>query len=297
VRFALVLIALGAVGGTWSAPMEAPVLLRRGGYTVVDAELHAHTRLSDGFLSPMELVLVAKRRGLDVMAVTEHNQVLPAKVARWLSRRVDGPLVLVGEEITSRDYHVLAYGLETAVAPRADLGLVLEAVHAQGGVAVAAHPVRRFWPAFEPHLDALDGVEVVSPVAFLPERETGFRWGEMIDFYERTRERIPAAIGSSDFHFFALFGSVTTHVFLDDVPIDRDERARAVLEALRAGRTVVRAPDGRLFGARDLVDLVARDPLPPPPGSPYSARSWLDGLSRVVGFLGALLLLLLRRRV
>lgn len=288
---ALTLIAIGAVGGTIAAPSAPPEELTRGPYRVLDADLHVHTRLSDGFLSPMELVLVARRRGLDVMAVTEHNQVLPAQVARWLSRRLGGPLVLVGEEITSRDYHLLAYGLESTVAPRRDLGAVIAEVHAQGGVAVAAHPVRRFWPAFEPHLDALDGAEVVSPVARMPARDGDFRWDDMVAFYERAEGRIPAAIGSSDFHFFALLGSVTTRVFLAEVPLDRDARAEAVLEALRQGRTVVWAPDGRLFGAPDLVALVEREPLPPPPPSPYAVRSTLDGVTRLVGFLGALLLL------
>lgn len=297
VAAALALLGLGVVGGTWSSPAEPASPLQRGSYRVLRADLHTHTRFSDGFLSPPELVLLARRRGLDVIAVTEHNHVFPAKVARFVARRLDGPAVIVGEEVTSRDYHLLAYGIERAIVPKADLGAVIAEVHRQGGVAVAAHPVRRFWPAFERHRDALDGAEVVHPVAFLPDREDGFRWPDMVAFYRAAeREGAPdlTAVGSSDFHFFALLGAVSTHVFLEEVPVDHDARAAAVVDALRRGRTVVRAPDGTLFGAPDLVALARAEPLPPPPRSPYPARSILDLVTRLCGFLGGLCLLFVR---
>jgi hypothetical protein len=297
----LVMIGVGIIGGTWSSPSAPPEPLRRGRYHVLTADLHTHTRYSDGFLSPFELVFSARRRGLDVIAVTEHNQVFPAKIARMVARRMDAPAVIVGEEITSRDYHLLAYGIERAVVPRADLGAVLEDVRRQGGVAIAAHPVRRFWPAFRPVRAELHGAEVVHPVAFLPERgDGGFRWSEMVAFYREGwdedgdglgRQDL-TAVGSSDFHFFALLGTVSTHVFLDEVPAEHDARAAATVEALRQRRTVVRAPDGTLFGAPDLVALVRDEPLPPPPPSPYPARSILDFVTRLCGFLGALYLLL-----
>ena len=38
----------------------------------------------------------ARRRGLDVFGVTEHNMVFPAKIARWFSPKVDGPIVVGG---------------------------------------------------------------------------------------------------------------------------------------------------------------------------------------------------------
>jgi len=78
----------------------------RGGYRVLEVDLHAHTRFSDGFLSPFDLVLQARRRGLDALAITEHNILFPAQLGRWFSRLTSGPTILVGEEVTTRRFHV-----------------------------------------------------------------------------------------------------------------------------------------------------------------------------------------------
>lgn len=236
----------------------------------VRAALHVHTRLSDGLLSPMEVVEVARRRGVQVVAVTEHNTVVAATIAAAYARWTDGPVVLVGEEITTRDYHLLAYGLSSTVRPRRDLGRVLEEVHAQGGVAVAAHPAKKYWPAFEPHVAALDGAEVVHPMAFVT-RATSFRWSDMVAFHARHPHL--AAIGTSDYHAFGGFDDLVTWLDVEAWPEEREARRQLALAALREGRTATRAPDGRAFG--------------PAPDTPPPARSlWgrlLGALSLLVG--------------
>ena len=72
-----------------SDPAPVRMETRRGEWRVLEADFHAHTRFSDGFLSPLDLVLQARRRGLDVLAVTEHNNVFPALIARSYARHVD----------------------------------------------------------------------------------------------------------------------------------------------------------------------------------------------------------------
>jgi len=54
-------------------------------------------------------------------------------------------VVIVGEEVTTAGYHVHGTGLERAVVPTRDIGPVIDAAHAQGGLVIAAHPTRRFW--------------------------------------------------------------------------------------------------------------------------------------------------------
>lgn len=39
------------------------------------ADLHVHTTKSDGSLTPREVVRWAKNKGLDVMAITDHDSV------------------------------------------------------------------------------------------------------------------------------------------------------------------------------------------------------------------------------
>jgi hypothetical protein len=266
---------------------------RRGEWLVLDGDFHVHTRFSDGFLSPIDVVIDAQRKALDVIAITEHNMVLPAKIGRWFAERFDGPLVLVGEEITTNQQHLIAVGLERAVAGDTPLRDAIREVHAQGGVAIAAHPVQRFWSKFEPVQAELDGLEVVHPIALRESGSSGWRWGEMIEFYETTKKTHAniAAIGSSDFHFFGALGVCRTHLFV------RERSAKAVLEAIKNGRTVTFGPDGRAFGDRELVALLEREPLPARNVGPgYPPESMFDALARTLVWLALVGLVLIRPR-
>ncbi|MGA2579967.1 MAG: hypothetical protein ABSH24_28550 [Bryobacteraceae bacterium] len=78
-----------------------------------------------------------------------HNHVWVSKVGRWFSRREGGPLVLTGEEIVSEHYHLLAIGIDSTIDWRQTAVRAIEQIHRQGGVAIAAHPLRQYWPAYD----------------------------------------------------------------------------------------------------------------------------------------------------
>ncbi|MDQ2830729.1 MAG: PHP domain-containing protein, partial [Chloroflexota bacterium] len=71
---------------------------------------HTHTTYSDGLGTPREVVETAIARGLDVIAVTDHDSVAGALAARTLVREEGYPLgVIVGSEVTTaRGVHLLA---------------------------------------------------------------------------------------------------------------------------------------------------------------------------------------------
>ena len=275
-------LLLGLAGGTAldEAPGRAPQM--RGGYRVLDVDLHAHTRFSDGLLSPTDIVVLARRRGLDAVAVTEHNLVFPGKIARWFSERVGGPIVLVGEEVTRRGFHVHAIGIEEWIDWDQPIEAVVAAAHEQGGIAIGAHPFGRFRRALRPVLGELDGVEVVHPVAYF---EGGGRWAEIRDFYEQARADgfDLAPIAASDYHFFSVLGLLRTHVFV------REATARGILDAVKDGRTVVHDLHGRAYGRPDLVALLEHDPLPAQANDfGYFGSGATDRVTRTVGWLGLL---------
>lgn len=291
--FALALLLLGALGASmWGSIPENPEV-RRGEYVVLEGDFHVHTRFSDGFLSPFDAVLLAKREGLDVLGLTEHNMVLPGKLARWFSPIIDGPIILVGEEVTTRDHHLIALGLEKTVAPRQSLAKAIDAVHAQGGFAIAAHPVKRFWKSFDPVADQLDGAEVMHPIGLRGEHMSGeWRWQEMREFFEKeaARGHPLTAIGSSDYHFFHALGVCRTIIFA------RARTPEAVFDALKNRRTVVYGPHHEAFGDPALIALLANDPLPEKSKAPgYPATGAVDAITRTISWLGVLALVLLRR--
>jgi predicted metal-dependent phosphoesterase TrpH len=293
-RIGAIALAVSIAIGTSIDPdgRDAPTV--RAGYRVLQIDLHAHTTFSDGTFSPFDVVLQARRRGLDAVAVTEHNLLFPARMARWFSTRIGGPTVLLGEEVTSARAHVVAVGIEHAVAP-GPLDEVIASIHAQHGIAIAAHPVKLFWPATDPVATRFDGAEVMHPVAWSVGR-SGWRWSEMRDWWlrvrdERAKDGEPfAAIGSSDAHFGATLGMDRTLVFA------RDDDATSIVDALRAGRTVTWDLEGNAYGDPAMIDALARDPLPVKDRHAHRPQNVLDRASRLLGLAGALLVLFFRRR-
>src|SRR3979409_983730 len=107
------------------------------------ADLHMHTTCSDGWPTPHELVDHAARRArLSVIAVTDHAPIEGALRAREYAAKRTRFQVIVGEEVSSRDGHIVALFLERRVRPGMSAAATVHAIHDQGGLAIAAHP---FW--------------------------------------------------------------------------------------------------------------------------------------------------------
>jgi hypothetical protein len=91
-----------------------------------------------------------------------------------------------------------------------------------------------------------------------------------------------AAIGSSDFHGWGRMGMCRTYVFA------RDDSAEAILEALRAHRTVVYGLEGRAYGDPSLVRLAAQHGRLGEGVESGGRVGRLDWLGRVCGVFGLL---------
>lgn len=136
------------------------------------ADLHVHTNYSDGADSISDVLTWAARIGLDVIAITDHDTIAGAAIAAELARVRSGPQVIVGEEISSRDGHILGLFLSALVPPDMSAAETIAAIHDQGGLAIAAHPYwrtsafdykRRVYGLGDRIADLpLDGVEVVN---------------------------------------------------------------------------------------------------------------------------------------
>jgi hypothetical protein len=289
VKTAAVLFFVAAVAGLLAPRPQLGTKLgtRRtlGEYRVLAGDFHIHMfPLDEATLSPWDAVLEARRRGLDVIALTGHNQVWTAKVGRWFSRRlsrlIGGPLLLVGEEIISPSYDMIAVGIEHSVDWRGTAAQSIAEIHRQGGVAIAAHPLRSYWPAYDgAAMLGLDGAEVLHPAAF----ESPEFAAELREFYQR---RPLTAIGSSDFRGTGPPGFSRTYVFVKEVT------EQAVLNALRERRTVAVGRDGRSYGDAELIHLADANGGLPRSGVVAETGGW-SGLSRLTALAGMLAALLL----
>jgi predicted metal-dependent phosphoesterase TrpH len=175
------------------------------------ADLHLHTRASDGLMSAQALVdFVEYATDLDVIAITDHDETCASLEAReWAARQQYRVEVVPGVEVSTRDGHLLALFVEDRPPALRGLQATAEWVLARGGLCIAPHPFTRWThslntralcPAVEHNL--LAGMEVFN--ASLAGRASQPR---AVDFVERFGL---ARIGASDAHMKGMVGLART---------------------------------------------------------------------------------------
>jgi predicted metal-dependent phosphoesterase TrpH len=241
------LVAALAVGTISDVPKPS-VARQAGGYHILAADFHVHSfPFTWSTLSPWDTVIEAHYQGLDVLTMTPHQHVWAGKFGRWFSRGLDRPLVIVGQEIVAREYHMIAAGISDMISGTLPTARAIEEVHRQGGVAIAAHPYGNTWKAYDVEaMRTLDGAEIVRPEAQHDERMAV----QLREFFNRGSF---TPIGSSDYHGVGLLGYCRTYVFA------RTRTAQGVIDAVREGRTVVFDRD-RAYGDAALIQLASTIP-------------------------------------
>ncbi len=166
------------------------------------ADLHLHSQFSDGALTIPELVDLMGKHGMGAIAITDHlceRKTFLGKAAHVLSKTLlrrhfadyleiiqteaerawkeYRMLVIPGIEITKNAFshkdsaHILALDIYDYIDPDAPISEVIDAIHAQGGLAIAAHPVStgkvehqtfQLWNYRDKLSDKIDAWEVAS---------------------------------------------------------------------------------------------------------------------------------------
>ncbi|MEM7822988.1 MAG: CehA/McbA family metallohydrolase [Candidatus Aenigmatarchaeota archaeon] len=114
-------------------------------------ELHCHSIYSKGksirweaTSKPEEIIKKAKNIGLDAIALTDHNTTKGWARASAEAKRA-GILFIPGEEIDTKEGHIIALDINEFIKPNMTLQETLDEIKAQGGISIAPHPfdVRR----------------------------------------------------------------------------------------------------------------------------------------------------------
>jgi predicted metal-dependent phosphoesterase TrpH len=133
-------------------------------------DLHTHTRYSgDSLASPESALRSALRKGLDGIAITDHNTTRGWDDAREAARRLGAKLIL-GEEIKAEVDgkmvgEIIGLFLKEGVEPCREPLEIIRDIHKQGGLAIIAHPFEKRRHGFrDPHLvmGSVDGIEVFN---------------------------------------------------------------------------------------------------------------------------------------
>ena len=222
-----------------------------GAMTTGRADLQLHSDLGDGLAPPEAILDAAERAGLNVIALTDHDDIRGAFVIRDHAARRSSPVAVIpGVEVTTRSGHLLALWIEDEVPMFAPLAETIALIHARGGMAIVPHPLSYLtFSIGEGALRSLhaaqaecriDGIELVNPSYAGRVRKTRAAW---------LNERLlgAAATGSSDAHHAELVGTAWT---------DFPGSTAADLRSAIAARTTV--PQGRDWTLREHLGGVAR---------------------------------------
>ncbi|MGW1978775.1 CehA/McbA family metallohydrolase [Streptomyces sp. NPDC001889] len=108
-------------------------------------DCHLHSWYSDGRRTPGEIAALARAAGLDFIHTSEHNT--HAGQPFWAEHAGDDLLILTGEEVTTRNGHVLALGTDPGTfidwryrARENRFGRFAREIRRAGGLVVPAHP-------------------------------------------------------------------------------------------------------------------------------------------------------------
>jgi predicted metal-dependent phosphoesterase TrpH len=172
------------------------------------ADIHIHSNHSDGTATIPEIMdYVQDHTDLSVIAITDHNTLEGALFARSLADLYDFDVV-VGEEVTTKEGHVIGLFLTEEIRPGMSARDTVAAIEAQGGIAVIAHPFSNqgvFGPfgrslfAGAVNEWAFHALEVYNSLPFLV-------WANKVANRMFAGGHAIAATGGSDAHFLEAVG-------------------------------------------------------------------------------------------
>ena len=101
-------------------------------------DLHTHSWYSKDGVHPPSLILKsACAKGLDAVAITDHNTVQGLKEAKSSAHNVT---FIRGIEVDSREGHIIGLGIEKAIKPWLSAKETVEQIKDEGGITVIPHP-------------------------------------------------------------------------------------------------------------------------------------------------------------
>lgn len=198
---------------------------------MLSVELHSHSVLSyDGRDSVGNLLEQAQRRGLDGVAVTDHDEIDASLEATRLAPSYD-LLGIPGIEISSAAGHVLGLGVETRIRQGLSFRETVDRIHEEGGVAIVPHPFQEIRSGVLGTIPRADIVAADAIEAYNSRLLTGRanRQAERL----ATEYEMPVTAGS-DAHVADMIGRAVTVVESERRTVD------AILDGIRDGNTTIR---------------------------------------------------------
>ncbi|MER7927787.1 MULTISPECIES: CehA/McbA family metallohydrolase [unclassified Streptomyces] len=232
-------LTYGAPGAA-PRPVYPPERAKGRGRDWYRGDCHLHSWYSDGRRTPAEIAALARAAGLDFINTSDHNT--QASHPHWAPEAGDDLLIMLGEEITTRNGHVVALGTEPDTfidwryrARDNRFGRYAREIRRAGGLVVPAHPhATCIGCAWKFGFGEADAVEVWNG-PYTPDDEIALAsWDATLVASVRENRGWLPAMGNSDAHRDPdVVGLPQTVVLADDLTRE------AVQDGIRAGHSYI----------------------------------------------------------
>ncbi len=171
---------------------------------MIRIELHCHTIYSkDSLLRPGALLAACQRKGIDRVAITDHNEIAGAMHAKAL----DPQRVIIGEEIMTTQGELLAFFVQERIPPHLSPEAAIERLRAQGAFISVSHPFDRWRSGGWQAQDLARITPLVDAIEVFNARCMRASFNHHAADYARAH-RIPGTVGS-DAHVSMELGRAT----------------------------------------------------------------------------------------
>lgn len=164
-------------------------------------DLHIHSKYSpDSFLQPEKIIKVAKKSGLDGIALTDHNTLKGGQEALKINKDSDFEII-VGSEIRTEYGDILGLFLNEEIEDHS-FDNVIDEIRSQGGTSILAHPYRQY-------IDPEEIADKVDLVEGFNARSKSFHNSKSLKLADTFNKFMTAG---SDAHLYFEVGNGTVYV-------------------------------------------------------------------------------------
>ncbi len=183
-------------------------------------DFHVHTYYSgDSSITLEQIIFYAKKRGLDGIAITDHNTVEGA-----LKIKTKEILIIPGIEVSTLEGHILGINVTIPVPKKCGMEETIERIHEAGGIAIAPHPTAFYKSPPSRQIKSYDAIEVINA--------SNIPFSILTHFSKKFADRLGLPqTGGSDSHYAPEIGSAYTIV-------DSEKKADEIIHAIKSGQVI-----------------------------------------------------------